>query len=46
MNSKKITVGSATLNIFMVIMSLAYILPLLLMIAISFSSEQSIIDNG
>ncbi|MDY3929733.1 MAG: carbohydrate ABC transporter permease [Clostridia bacterium] len=43
---KKLTVGRVLLNLVMIIMSLGYVIPILLMLAISFSSEQSIIDNG
>ena len=43
---KRITPGRVILNLILIAMSLTYILPLLLMISISFSSEQSIIDNG
>lgn len=46
MKSKKFTVGKLILNIIMVAISLSYILPLLLMISISFSSEASISDFG
>ena len=44
--NKKSTTGKLILNLIMVIVSLTYILPLLLMIAISFSSETSISDFG
>lgn len=43
---KKITAGSVVLNALMILMSLGYILPILLMVSISFSSEQSVIDLG
>ncbi len=43
---KKITAGSVVLNALMILMSLGYILPILLMVSISFSSEQSVIDFG
>lgn len=38
--------GRIVLNTVLIIMSLTYILPLIMMISISLSSEQSIIDNG
>lgn len=46
MKKKKRNKGSIILDIVLVLMSLTYVLPLLMMISISFSSEQSIIDNG
>lgn len=46
MKSKKFTVGKLILNIIMVAISLSYILPFLLMISISFSSEASISNFG
>ncbi len=46
MKRKKITAGRVALNIIMILMSLAYIVPILLMISISLSSEQSVIDYG
>lgn len=46
MNRKKITFGRIVLNAILIALSLGYILPILLMLSISFSSEKSIIDNG
>jgi len=43
---KKISAGTICLYLFLLIMSICYILPLLMMISISFSTETSIIDNG
>lgn len=43
---KKITVGRILLHIFLIILSLTYILPLVLMISISFSSEGAIKEFG
>ena len=42
----KMTLGRVVLNVIMVAVSLSYIVPLCLMLAISFSSEASILDNG
>ncbi len=44
--SKKISAGRIALNVIMIIISLGYIVPILLMLSISFSSEKSIIDYG
>lgn len=43
---KKKKTGGIILDLFLVIISLTYILPIIMMISISFSSEQSIIDYG
>lgn len=43
---KRVSVGSVILNLIMIMISLGYILPLVLMLSISFSSEQAIIDFG
>ena len=46
MRKTKISIGRIILNAVMIIISLGYILPILLMISISFSSEKSITDFG
>ena len=46
MKKKKISKGSIVLNAILIIMSLTYIIPLIMMLSVSFSSEQSIMDNG
>lgn len=46
MKREKIQTGYAVLNIVLLVMSLTYIIPLVMMISISLSSEQSIIDYG
>ena len=46
MNNKKFTFGKAVLNFILVLVSFSYIIPILLMISISFSSEASINANG
>ncbi len=43
---KRITPGGVTLHMLMLLLSVCYILPLLLMISISLSSENSVINNG
>lgn len=43
---KKKKSGGIVLDIILIIVSLTYVLPILMMISISFSSEQSIIDYG
>ena len=40
------TIGRVILHAFLIILSLTYILPLILMISISFSSEDAIVDFG
>ncbi|MDY3929512.1 MAG: carbohydrate ABC transporter permease [Clostridia bacterium] len=46
MKKKKISVGRIILNAIMIIMSLGYIVPILLMISISFTKESLITQNG
>lgn len=43
---KKNKKGSIILDIVLILMSLTYLLPIIMMISVSFSSEQSIIDYG
>ncbi len=43
---KKMSFGRILLNIILILMSFTYILPIIMMISISLSSEQSIIDSG
>lgn len=43
---KKMTIGRVILHAFLIILSLTYILPLILMISISFSSEDAIVAFG
>ncbi|MDY3929813.1 MAG: carbohydrate ABC transporter permease [Clostridia bacterium] len=43
---KKISIGRILLHIFLILLSLTYILPLILMISISFSSESAIKEFG
>lgn len=43
---KRISVGRIVLNIFMVLVSFTYVLPLILMIAISLSSESAVKEYG
>lgn len=43
---KKIHVSSVIINIILIIMSITYIIPIITMISVSFSSEKSIIDYG
>ena len=42
----KITLGRVILHLFLIALSLTYILPLILMVSISVSSEQSIVEYG
>ncbi len=42
----KITLSYVLLNIFMILLSLTFILPMMLMISVSFSSENSVITEG
>jgi len=42
----KITIGKTVLNLIMISISCIYIVPIILMLSISFSSEQSIMDYG
>lgn len=42
----KITLGRVILHLFLITLSLTYILPLILMVSISVSSEQSIVEYG
>lgn len=43
---KKISAGRIVLNLILIAMSICYIIPLLMMISISFSSESSVLNNG
>ena len=43
---KRISIGSIVLNLFLICVSLTYILPLVLMLSISFSSETAITTYG
>ena len=43
---KKIKKSSIILDIVLILMSLTYVLPIIMMISISFSNEQAIIDYG
>ena len=46
MNKKNISVGYAVLNIFLLLMSLTFVIPMLLMISVSFSNESAVLIEG